>query len=302
MFGYYEITMKAATGTGIISSIVLQSEDLDEVDWEFIGGNNAQVQTNYFGKGNTTTFDRMIPYNVATPQDTFHTYAVNWTSSSLVWLIDNTAVRTVNFADAVGGKNFPQTPMNLRLGIWAGGDPSNSAGTIEWAGGETDYSKAPFTMTVKSIKVQNYNSGKEYVWEDQSGSFESIKTVAGTCGESSSSSGSDSSASPSGVPASFFPIGGSEGTAAATGAATQNTGLAVATSSVPSSIIVDTASPTTTPSGSLLAGAGNSTAATATTSSKGASAFSGAAVAVVDAKKPAALALAGVFGMAAALL
>lgn len=33
MWGKFEVTMKAAPGAGIVSSIVLQSEDLDEIDW-----------------------------------------------------------------------------------------------------------------------------------------------------------------------------------------------------------------------------------------------------------------------------
>jgi hypothetical protein len=49
-FGYVEVKMKAAKGQGIISSIVLQSQDLDEVDWEWIGGQEGKVQANYFGK------------------------------------------------------------------------------------------------------------------------------------------------------------------------------------------------------------------------------------------------------------
>lgn len=49
-FGYVEVKMKAAPGQGIVSSIVLQSDDLDEVDWEWIGGVDAKVQMNYFGK------------------------------------------------------------------------------------------------------------------------------------------------------------------------------------------------------------------------------------------------------------
>ena len=32
-FGYVEVKLRAANGTGIVSSIVLESDDLDEVDW-----------------------------------------------------------------------------------------------------------------------------------------------------------------------------------------------------------------------------------------------------------------------------
>lgn len=48
LFGLFEVKMKAAPGKGIISSIVLQSDVRDEVDWEFIGGEDYRVQSNYF--------------------------------------------------------------------------------------------------------------------------------------------------------------------------------------------------------------------------------------------------------------
>jgi hypothetical protein len=176
-FGYVEVKCKAAAGQGIISSIVLQSEDLDEIDWEFIGTVPNTVQMNYFGKGNTTTYDRMIEAPVSNVQNEMHTYALDWTAERLVYIIDGTPVRTLKFGDANGGKNYPQTPSTVRIGIWAGGDPDNEAGVIEWAGGKTDYSKAPFTMTVESIKVKNYSPGKEYKWTDKSGSWESIEVI-----------------------------------------------------------------------------------------------------------------------------
>jgi hypothetical protein len=32
-FGYVEVVMKAAPGAGIVSSFVMESDDLDEIDW-----------------------------------------------------------------------------------------------------------------------------------------------------------------------------------------------------------------------------------------------------------------------------
>jgi len=137
-FGSVSVIMQAATGQGIISSIVLESDDLDEVDWEFMGGNDTSAETNYFGKGNTTAYDRAIYYNTSSdPRENFHNYTVDWTAERIEWLIDGVLVRTLLYADANGGNNFPQTPMTVRMGIWAGGDPDNSNGTIEWAGGLT---------------------------------------------------------------------------------------------------------------------------------------------------------------------
>ena len=54
-FGRVETIMQAASGQGIVSSVVLQSDDLDEIDWEFVGSNASSVQSNFYGKGNTTT-------------------------------------------------------------------------------------------------------------------------------------------------------------------------------------------------------------------------------------------------------
>ncbi|KAF2753492.1 concanavalin A-like lectin/glucanase [Pseudovirgaria hyperparasitica] len=182
LFGRVEVRTKAAMGTGIISSIVLQSEDLDEVDWEFRGTFDNQVQTNYFGKGNTTSYDRGQTHSVSAPFTKAHTYIVDWTSQRINFYIDdgNTPIRTINYADAVGGRNYPQTPMNVRIGIWAGGDPDNEPGVIQWAGGKTDYTRAPFTQILEYVKITNYSPGKEYVWKDQSGSYQSIQVVPGT--------------------------------------------------------------------------------------------------------------------------
>lgn len=171
--------MKAAKGQGIISSIVIQSDDLDEIDWEFMGGNQTTVQSNYFGKGNQTSFDRAVYHQVATPMDDFHNYTTHWTSEKIEWIVDGVVLRTLNYADANEGRTFPQTPSNVRLGIWAGGDPDNNKGTIEWAGGLTDYDAAPFAMVVSQAKITDYGTGQAYHWSDTSGSFQSIKSISG---------------------------------------------------------------------------------------------------------------------------
>ncbi|KUJ06642.1 uncharacterized protein LY89DRAFT_726321 [Mollisia scopiformis] len=179
-FGSVSVVMKAASGQGIISSIVLESDDLDEVDWEFLGGNGTHAETNYFGKGNTTSFDRAIYYPTGTDnRDNFHNYTVHWTSDQLQWYIDSQLVRVLPYASANGGYNYPQTPMTVRMGIWAGGDSGNSNGTIEWAGGLTDYSQGPYTMTVQSALISDFSTGSAYQWTDKTGDWQSIKAIAG---------------------------------------------------------------------------------------------------------------------------
>ncbi|KAI4656249.1 hypothetical protein J4E93_000968 [Alternaria ventricosa] len=203
-FGSVSFVMKAAPGKGVVSSAILESDDLDEVDWEWLGGQPGNVQTNYFGKGNTTTHDREVDAPIPDTQSTSHNYTIAWTSTSTTWLVDGTPKRTLSYSDANGGSNYPQTPMNVRIGIWAGGDPNNAEGTIEWAGGETDYSAAPFTMVVEKVEVRNQNPGSSYQYGDLSGSFESIVVDGGDGKVKKSGSGDgdgekSSSASSSGV-------------------------------------------------------------------------------------------------------
>jgi beta-glucanase (GH16 family) len=213
-FGRVDVTMKPAPGQGIISSIVLESDDLDEVDWEFLGGVDNQVQTNFFGKGDTSSYDRMIQYGVDSAQDIYHTYSLDWTAERIQWIIDGTVVRELKYTDSVAlngkvstpGKpnnvkqstnkqqTFPQTPMRLKLGSWAAGADGNAEGTISWAGGETDFSKGPFDMYVQDVSITNYNPAESYEYGDKTGSWQSIKINKGD-GSSSDPTGASASSS-----------------------------------------------------------------------------------------------------------
>lgn len=203
MFGDVTVNMLASAGTGIVSSFILLSDDLDELDWEWLGSTDTSVESNFFGKGNTTTYDRAIYHTVATPIETMHEYKIIWTAASTQWLIDGTVVRTLDFGDALalGGKNYPQTPMRIKMGNWVGcasaaaaSDPATE-GTCSWAGGPADFSNSetnPWTMTVKNVTINDYGCGGDYTYSDETGDWQSIES-SGTC--SGSGSSSDSSAS-----------------------------------------------------------------------------------------------------------
>ncbi|KAJ5614756.1 hypothetical protein N7528_008410 [Penicillium herquei] len=196
-FGDVSVTMKAAPGQGIVSSIVFESDDLDEIDWEALGGDSTTIETNYFGKGDTSTYDRDTWPSVSDPQNDWHTYKVSWQKDAITWYIDGAVVRTLEYADASSGTRFPQTPMRIRIGIWAGGDPTNGEGTIEWAGGETNYADVPFTMYVKSVEINNANPAESYTYTDTSGSYDSIKLSGAAALSQTDSSSSSSSTSTS---------------------------------------------------------------------------------------------------------
>lgn len=128
MFGHVEFQIKAAPGVGIVSSAVLQSDTLDEIDFEWLGGDSSQVQSNYFSKGQTTTYNRGASHPDPNNQADFHTYAIDWTADQIAWQIDGKTVRTLS-PDAAQGQ-YPQTPMMVKVGAWSGGDSANSPGTI----------------------------------------------------------------------------------------------------------------------------------------------------------------------------
>jgi len=155
--------MQVAPGTGMISAVVLMSDDLDEIDIGEWSGNNFAAnhgiwQTNYFGKGLTGNYDRSTAENVESPQTQFHTYTVDWSPTSIVWSLDGRAVRTLNNNGATDGAyQFPQSPSRLHLSLWTGGDADSAPGVVGWAGGYTDLSKVPYTAFVKSVKITTPN-------------------------------------------------------------------------------------------------------------------------------------------------
>ncbi|KAF4631519.1 hypothetical protein G7Y89_g6603 [Cudoniella acicularis] len=220
MFGKVEITMKAAPGAGIVSTLVLESDDLDEIDMEWLGADDTEVQTNYFGKGDVTTYNRGAFNPASNNQGQFITYTVEWTSTQITWSVGSNVVRVLTPATA-DTNQYPQTPMRVKFGAWSGGDSSNPAGTISWARGPTDYSKGPFTMTVQSIAVTDYSTGTQYTYGDTSGSWGSIQAVGGKINGNAGSAGSTvstanvpaiTSASPS-IPVGFGGSSQSETTA-----------------------------------------------------------------------------------------
>ncbi|CRK07037.1 hypothetical protein BN1708_009764 [Verticillium longisporum] len=179
-FGKVECVLRASPGQGIITSIVLQSDALDEIDWEFIGGDHTHVQTNYFHLGKKDyTYGRKheLPFNA---MDEFHAYTIEWTQDAITFSIDGNVVRTATPAEG----SYPQTPMQLKLGTWVGGKGGKEQqGTIDWAGGLAQWDQAPFAAHYQKVTIQDYAGGKkaarEYVYTKGQGSWESIKVVGG---------------------------------------------------------------------------------------------------------------------------
>ncbi|KAK2740492.1 hypothetical protein FQN55_008835 [Onygenales sp. PD_40] len=222
MFGKVDITMKASPGQGIVSSAVLQSDCRDEIDFEWLGTKDSTVETNYFRKGNTATYDRGMTVNGPDNQKSFKTYTIDWDSNRIIWKIDGNVVRTLTAEDAIPQGGLPQTPAFIKIGTWASGDPSNTADTIKWGGGPTDYSAGPFTMMVKSISVTDYSTGSKYEYTGDSGTWKSIKAIDGEIDGSAKDVPTASTTSPPKKESTAEPSGTATATASANDNATKS--------------------------------------------------------------------------------
>ncbi|KAJ5273157.1 hypothetical protein N7478_008282 [Penicillium angulare] len=180
-FGIMEAHVKMAKGAGIVSSVILQSDDLDEIDWEWVGYNTSGVQSDFFGKGNTTTSDRGGYHAVSNADTEWHNYTSYWDKDRLEWWIDGDLVRTVNYSEplTVYGKNYPQTPSRVKISNWPVGIKGESLGNLEWGGGYVNWTDVPFIMSVQKVRVQDFHSGKEYTYNGTSGTWESINVISG---------------------------------------------------------------------------------------------------------------------------
>ncbi|KAB8259095.1 concanavalin A-like lectin/glucanase domain-containing protein [Aspergillus pseudonomiae] len=284
LFGKVEVVMKAAPGQGIVSSIVLESSALDEIDWEALGGDTTQIQTNYFGKGDTSSYDRATFVNMASPQADYHTYTIDWNKDQTTWAVDGNIVRTLNYNDAKGGTRYPQTPMRLRLGIWAGGDPGNAQGTIQWAGGLTDYTKAPFTMYVKSVNIVNYTPSDSYTYSDNSGSWQSIKNSASSPEPRSTSSTTDTPSTPSSTESA---PSSEPATQSSTSSTSSPTGFITSTTSSTAGSTTDTTESTTgTATGTTTGSSSESGSGSTTAESSSSTGSSGAGASTTESSVP----------------
>ncbi|KAK3374174.1 concanavalin A-like lectin/glucanase domain-containing protein [Lasiosphaeria ovina] len=198
-FGRVDVTLQAAPGVGIATSLTLLSDDLDEIDMEWLGAYDNQVQSNYFSKGDVSVYDRAATHNVSSGGSLTaktHTYSIVWSREQIEWLVDGAVVRTVRNDGSGSGSGFPQTPMRVSLGAWVAGRQELGAGTVEWAGGLADFSKGPFSMTVKSFSIADDATGAaQYSYADTSGTYQGIRVedASGALLSSSSSSSSSSS-------------------------------------------------------------------------------------------------------------
>ncbi len=103
LYGRISVKMTAIPVPGAVSTFITMSQRKDEIDWEFVGANVTEGQSNVFYKGieefNIHNFRHLIP-NGADFATSMHVYTIDWRSDSLTWLIDGVPVRTLSKENA----------------------------------------------------------------------------------------------------------------------------------------------------------------------------------------------------------
>ncbi|OAR03794.1 hypothetical protein LLEC1_04659 [Akanthomyces lecanii] len=186
LFGKVTVRAKAAKGPGLVTTVVLKSDSGDEIDWEMLGAFQNQAQSNYYYNGEPLFNTYNTTYAISSSSyDDFHDYTVEWTDKFLKFSIDGAERKTWQPGEIPADK-WPQTPMQVKLGIWAV-EGYNDPGEISWAGGVPDWSRQPFTAAFHSVEVEDYTGWceqvdaggpVEYQYDDKTESWADVR-VAG---------------------------------------------------------------------------------------------------------------------------
>ena len=136
-YGYYEVCMKPAKGSGLVSSFFTYTNNprWDEIDIEFLGKDTTKVQFNYYIDG-VGGHEKLYDLGFDASSE-FHVYAFDWKSNSITWYVDGKAVYTAT-------ESIPEYPQQIMMNIW------NCTGIDEWTG-PLDESALPATASYKWV-------------------------------------------------------------------------------------------------------------------------------------------------------
>jgi endo-1,3-1,4-beta-glycanase ExoK len=129
-YGTYTVRMRAAKGSGIVSSFfIYNGSPWDEIDIEFLGKDTTKMQTNYFTNG-VGRHESLISLGFDASA-ALHTYSIVWQPGSIKWYVDNNPV-PVNTETGTRGP-LPTHSGKIMMNLWPG------IGVDSWLG--------PFTYT-----------------------------------------------------------------------------------------------------------------------------------------------------------
>ncbi|MEL7219061.1 MAG: family 16 glycosylhydrolase [Pseudomonadota bacterium] len=156
--GYYEVEMRAARASGVVSAFFTYTgppfgDPWNEIDVEILGRKPREVMFTYFRNGEKVSHIHQLPFDASQGS---HTYAFDWQPEHLRWYVDG---RMVHESSPVEMR-FPNMKQKLMTSIWG------SDRLTDWVG-EFDKESLPVSMTVTCIAyAADYASRKPCVEAD----------------------------------------------------------------------------------------------------------------------------------------
>jgi beta-glucanase (GH16 family) len=122
-YGYYEVRMRPAAGSGLVSTFFTHrgtsgGSSHDEIDFEFRGMNTREVQLNYFVEGRGG-HEEYVDLGFDASQE-FHNFGFRWSPESIIWYVDGREVYRVVEDPGTPGHEIPYRPGRITANFWAG--------------------------------------------------------------------------------------------------------------------------------------------------------------------------------------
>jgi beta-glucanase (GH16 family) len=191
-YGKITAIMSTGRGQGVVTAFILLSDVKDEIDYEFVGVELETAQTNYYYQG-IPNYTHSTNISLSDTFANYHNYTIDWTPDAVTWYVDGQVGRVLNKSSTWNATAnqyyFPQTPARVQLSIWPGGLASNAPGTIEWAGGEIDWSsqymqpQGYYYASFKEVSITcydppsgaNINGNTSYQYTNDAGTNSSVE-------------------------------------------------------------------------------------------------------------------------------
>ncbi|NQV53081.1 MAG: family 16 glycosylhydrolase [Flavobacteriales bacterium] len=152
LYGRFEVAMRSAGVSGVISSFFLYNLDLgcnwpaenNEIDIEMTGNSEDVLFTTHYPGPWYITDTYSPPFN---PHDSLHHYAIEWEPGIVRWFVDGALVNTQDHSTI----DELIYPMRIMMNLWA---VDNEA----WAG-PWDTASMPLTSLYDYVKCYTYAPG-----------------------------------------------------------------------------------------------------------------------------------------------
>lgn len=127
--GYYEATLKAASGSGLVTGFFTYTgpafgTEWDEIDVEILGSRPTELMMTYFRDGQSVSEYVDLGFDATAG---FHRYGFDWQPDAITWYVDGQKVHQVSGDDLP----LPRLPQKLMVSLWGSGTLTDWLGNFD---------------------------------------------------------------------------------------------------------------------------------------------------------------------------